>query len=41
MVVRMIVGLVLTAVAVAIFGRRLWWLKRPTRRRSGGSWSCF
>jgi hypothetical protein len=28
MVLRMIVGLVLTAVAIAIFGRRLWWLKR-------------
>ena len=28
MVVRMIVGLVLTAAAFAIAGRRLWWLKR-------------
>ena len=28
MVVRMTVGLVLTAVALAIAGRRLWWLKR-------------
>jgi Fe-S oxidoreductase len=28
MVVRMIVGLVLTAVAFAIAGRRVWWLKR-------------
>src|ERR1700722_20301627 len=28
MVLRMIVGLVLTAAAVAIAGRRLWWLKR-------------
>ena len=26
MVVRMIVGLVLTAVALALAGRRLWWL---------------
>jgi len=28
MIVRMIVGLVLTAVAFAVAGRRLWWLKR-------------
>ncbi len=28
MVLRMTVGLVLTAVAFAIAGRRLWWLKR-------------
>ena len=28
MVLRMIVGLVLTAAAFAVFGRRLWWLKR-------------
>ena len=28
MVVRMIVGLVLTTAALAIAGRRLWWLKR-------------
>ena len=28
MVLRMIVGLVLTAAAFAIFGRRLWWLRR-------------
>ena len=28
MVLRMIVGLVLTVAAFAIFGRRLWWLKR-------------
>ena len=28
MVLRMTVGLVLTVVALAIAGRRLWWLKR-------------
>ena len=28
MVLRMIVGLVLTVAAFAIFGRRVWWLKR-------------
>ena len=28
MVVRMTVGLLVTAVALAIAGRRLWWLKR-------------
>ena len=28
MVLRMIVGLVLTVVAFAVAGRRLWWLKR-------------
>ena len=28
MVLRMIVGLLLTAAAFAVFGRRLWWLKR-------------
>ena len=28
MVLRMIVGLALTAVAFAVAGRRLWWLKR-------------
>ncbi len=28
MVLRMIIGLVLTAAAFAIFGRRLWWLRR-------------
>src|SRR5689334_24965657 len=28
MIVRMIVGLVLTVVAFALFGRRVWWLKR-------------
>ncbi|HEY7274418.1 MAG TPA: Fe-S oxidoreductase, partial [Trebonia sp.] len=28
MVLRMVVGLVLTAVAFAVAGRRLWWLKR-------------
>jgi len=27
-VLRMIVGLVLTVVAFAVFGRRLWWLRR-------------
>src|SRR5215813_9117027 len=28
MILRMVVGLVLTVAAFAIFGRRLWWLKR-------------
>ena len=28
MILRMVVGLALTAVAFAIAGRRLWWLKR-------------
>jgi hypothetical protein len=28
-IARIVVGLVLTAVALAVAGRRLWWLKRP------------
>ena len=39
MVVRIVVGLVLTVVAFALAGRRLWWLERlgraGSRRRSG------
>ena len=34
MVLRMTVGLVLTAVAFAVAGRRLWWLKRLAATRT-------
>jgi hypothetical protein len=47
MIVRMVVGLVLTVVAFAVAGRRLWWLRpvpaggggragHPVRERAGG-----